>query len=157
MSQHDAEGIRVRLERVERHQRIILVAWILTIVAFGVLSLIQRASTEPQFVETHGLRIVDRQGRQVLLLGLNDSGDPGIWFYRPGAKEWAMHLGVSGAAPIVTLQAGGSDVDLGFSNNLPALWYHDMSGARRLAMDFVSGNPEIVLYDQTKKIMWRTP
>jgi hypothetical protein len=157
MSAHDLDGIHAAMGRLERRQRALIVGWVVTVVVCGVLLAVHRAHGDPQVIEAHRIKVTDAQGRQTILIGMNDAGLPGIWLYRPGAKEWSLHVGVSGPAPVVALRSAGGEAELGFANELPGLWYRDASGARRVTIDFQGRNPEIVLYDETKKIMWRTP
>ena len=157
MSPQEFTGIRAKLERLERRQRLTVVGWALTIVSLVIVVSVRQASPASQVLETRGIKIVDPQGRQAILLGLSEANLPGIWVYRPGEKEWAIHLGVLGGGPTIALQEARSGLDLGFGDSLPGLWYRDNTGTRRVAVDFVAGNPEIVLYDRAKKVVWKTP
>lgn len=155
--QPDLEIVVARLQRLERRQRATAVGWAVTVVALVVVVFTQRAWPAPQFVEAHAVRIVDGKGRPALMLGSDVAGMPGIWFLRPGSKEWVMRLGFADGAPAIVLQTSGGQTVLGFSNNFPVFFYRDAAGSRRFAIDFDGGDPEIVLYDKAKRIMWRTP
>jgi hypothetical protein len=155
--QPDLEIVVARLQRLERRQRATAVGWALTVAALAVVAFTQRAWPAPQFVDAHAVRIVDGRGRPVLMLGSDDAGRPGIWFLRPGSSQWAMRLGFTGGTPAIALQTSGGQTVLGFSNNFPIFLYRDAAGSRRFTLDFEGGDPEIVLYDKAKKIMWRTP
>jgi hypothetical protein len=157
MSQQGLGGIRTVLEHLERRQRWTLIGWAVSLVAVIVLMAARQAFPVPGVFEAHGIKIVDREGRQAILIGFNAEDSPGIWFYRPGDKAWALQLGVANGTPGLNLQRGQSGIGIGYSHGLPGLWYRDYSGIQRVAVDFVAGAPEIVLYDVAKKVVWKTP
>lgn len=158
MERSELEALRARLDRVERHLRIVRWAWLLGAAAVAVLGASagqaapQQAATQPAVVRARAVEVVDEAGRTRIELAVRH----GIGMLQVADASGHARLGMlvfpDGVALLQLQDTRGRTrlrVSVGAEGE-PGLWMFDPLERHRLGLKVLApGVPRIWLFDGT--------
>jgi hypothetical protein len=174
-----AEDRLARLERESRYWRrlaCVLIGVIGVVVLMG-----QGKAADPEHVKVRSLRVVDGEGRQRILLGVNDDG-PELWMgefsdtgiipvkIRAGSRPGVYLLDnrrrgrsslilAEDGTPVLVMRDGDTKAKLQLMVNegKPSCDCRDRTGLSRATLALVDDLPSLVLADAKGNVIWQAP
>ncbi len=161
MEMQEVEDMRKRLERLERHLRIIVagsVSGILLAVVLGMA--VQRATAQPSVLRVRSVEVVDGAGRVRITLRVFPDGGPGLLFSDTQGRSRVVLGSEPGASLVLGDGTGMTDIMLSvFPDGRPELFLRDaMHNAWiTLGVSRSSNGPSLLLQDGAGQTLFRAP
>src|SRR5437879_720732 len=183
MDSRRGDGLQIRLQRVERHLRIIVAGWMLSVTMLVVLGAgMQHAISQPMTLRARAIQIVDAANKVRARLGIRDDGNPALDLLDSAGTPRAI-LTVSADSNVGLLLgdvAGKANAQLSvspkgdaqllfydasatlraglsmFSNGLVGLGFYG-DGKSGVAVTVKDGMPNVNLANTAGSILWSAP